>query len=75
MLRCSYPVTAVDAWSTILRALRQLNLTRALPKESGMKQSGNAWTFETTIDGPSDNEELFVYVALSEEAHITVRRA
>ncbi|MDN7684064.1 hypothetical protein [Burkholderia cenocepacia] len=45
----------------------------AVPKESGMKQSGNAWTFETTIDGLSDNEELHLRVLFLHDADITVR--
>lgn len=73
MLRCTYPVTALGAWSRILRALKDHGMEGAVPKESGMKQSGNAWTFETTIDGLSDNEELHLRVLFLHDADITVR--
>lgn len=73
MLRCTYPVTAADAWSRILRALNHHGMGGAVPKESRMKQSGNAWTFETTIDGLSDNEECLLRVLFLYDADITVR--
>lgn len=74
MLRCTYPVTAVDAWSRILRALNHHGMGGAVLKESTMRQSGNAWTFEATIDGLSDIEEMLLGAYFFCDTDITLRR-
>lgn len=75
MLVCSYPCTATDAWSRIIDALKRHGTAGVVPSDPVRGVTRNAWTFQTTIEGLTANQELLLVLKFSTDRDLTVQLA
>lgn len=75
MLLCTYPATAGDAWSRILDTLERHGMAGFVPRDPVRKVTGNTWTFETSIQGLTLEEELLLVISFSDDKDITAQQA
>ena len=75
MLLCSYCCSASDAWSRLIDALNCHGMAGVVPTDPVRNVTGTAWTFETTIQGLTSEQELLLFIKFSGDKDITVQQA